>query len=139
MDARLRYLLRAFTSEPSEANAMQLAIAIARSQEQIYVRTHPLTPEEILSSPINGDGTRAVEGNVRINFGSLWENGPNRSVIDLEYLLDEVSKALVGLDFELINITTNIIDVEPGEDLIIHVSGDLVNLEEVMTHQQTRL
>jgi hypothetical protein len=125
MDARLRYLLRTFTAEPSESNAMQLAIAMARSHAQIQVRTHPLTHEEILRIPLNADGSRTVEGNVRVDFNSLWEDVPNRSIIDLEYYLDAVSAALVGNDYYLTSITASIIDVEPGEKLIIHVSGDL--------------
>ena len=131
MDARLRYLLRTFTAEPSENNAMQLAIAMARSHEQIQVRTHPLTHEEILRSPLNADGSRSVEGNVSINFVSLWENGPHRSIIDLEHFLDAASEALVGADYYLTGITVSIIDVEPGERLIIHISGDLERDEEI--------
>jgi len=134
MDSQLRYLLRAYSLESTVQNAARLTIAMARAHPTLRdtirtlyraaARENPLTAEEIATFPLNDDGTIRVEGLVRIKFRYMWTSFDDDTSIDFERYMDMVSEALIG-DAGLLNVETEIVDVEPGEVLIVQVSGDI--------------
>lgn len=124
MDARLRSLLRKFANEQTEENAMLLATALIRVNAPAAIRAEPLSLSEIMQFPRTDFGHTQVEGVVRLDFNSLWVDDLHTSRISFEDFLDRISELLVG-DISLMNVSYDIVDVDPGDVLIIKVAGEV--------------
>lgn len=124
MDARLRSLLRKFANEQTEENAMLLATALIRVNAPAAIRATPLSLSEIMQFPRTDHGHTRVEGIVRLDFNSLWVDDLHTSRISFEDFLDRISELLVG-DIPLMNVSYDIVDVDPGDVLIIKVDGEV--------------